>query len=804
MKTIRTGTAFLLTAFIGPAILPAQEAVDEGNVFELSAFVVNTDAQKGYVASSSVSASRAAAQIKEIPFTINVVTNDFLEDINADDINEAIQYSSNIVPADIDNGSRFAIRGLQVKTTYRNGLRTDEDAPVAGVERVEILKGPASILYGNVTPGGIVNYITKRPLTFSQAIVELKHDTWGTNGVQLDYSTPLGDSNKAYARVVGSWQDGEKHLPNTGFEEKYALAAVTLYPVERLRVEVSFDYLDSEAQVHPGMPLLWEPRPADSSELGTAELVYDYAYELGDFDMSGGEAFRGVDRQMVSTEIEYRVNDVLTLIGYHNFSVRSGDTLKINGSRYAPPGFADRFPAGTQTSGSGFYRFLAPGFRDARGRNIPYQPENAITGVRYIYTDFESKLHDFRADGLLEFSTGRIDHKLLIGMDGSIGDDDLQGAQLGGKATSGSGYDNIYLDGFPAVPVPGGGTTLYTYRDENGVEQTIPEGADPWSAFKPLGESGDFLNTFTAQAYTNFLEREYIGFYVREQATMMDGKFIASGGLRYSMIDLQSDSGSTFEEEEIVPQIGLLYKIQPETSVYVSYSESFEPVNQFNEDGEPLSPELGVGYDAGIKTTTLDGRLNASFSVFYIERRNIPRTTRRPSDPNDPSGDLENIRKSIGVEEAQGFEVELAYRPQDNWDILFNVGYVDSETAVGEDDAARDLDVRPGTPIPEVPDLTLALWTRYNIEEGPLEGAYIGLGATHIGDRRKSIRGDQPIVIPAYERFDLLLGYETELRNGMGLNFSVNIENIFDESYFVYSAARGMDRNASFRLKITF
>ena len=194
----------------------------------------------------------------------------------------------------------------------------------------------------------------------------------------------------------------------------------------------------------------------------------------------------------------------------------------------------------------------------------------------------------------------------------------------------------------------------------------------------------------------------------------------------------------------------------------------------------------------------------AGFSLFYIERKNIPRTTRRPTDPNDPTGDLENIRKSIGVEEAQGFEVELAYRPVDNWDILFNLGYVDSETSVGEDEAQRDLDVRPGTPIPEVPDLTLALWTRYNFEDGPLEGAYVGLGATHIGDRRKSIRGDQPIMVPAYERFDLLFGYETELANGIGLNFSVNIENVFDEEYFVFSAARGMYRNATFRLKVTF
>ena len=588
------------------------------------------------------------------------------------------------------------------------------------------------------------------------------------------------------------------------FREKYALAAVTLFPVKKLRVEFSLDYFNSKAKVHPGMPLLWEPRPADSSELGTAKEVHDYAYELKEFDMSGGEAFRNVDRKIVSTEIEYKASDWLTLIFFHNFSDRAGDILKMNGTRYAPPGFGEMYPAGTPTDGEGFYRFLAPGFRDARGRNIPYQPSNAITGVRYIYTDFDSKLHDFRGDALIEFSTGDIEHKLLVGFDGSVGDDNLRGAQLGGKATSGSGYDNIYLDGFPELTLSNGSKVLYTYKDENGNNVSIPAGADPWSAFKPLGDPGEFLDTFTAQAYTNSLDREYLGFYLREQATMADGKFIASGGLRYSMIKLDSAAGDHFDEKEIVPQIGLLYKVLPETSIYASYSESFEPVNQFNEDGEPLQPELGVGYDAGIKSTLMDGRLNASFSLFYIERRNIPRTTRRPTDPTDPTGDLENIRKSIGVEEAQGFEVELAYRPRDNWDIIFNLGYVDSETAVGEDEASRDLNVLPGTPIPEVPELTLALWTRYNIEDGPLAGAYIGFGATHLGDRRKSIRGDQPIIVPAYERYDLLLGYETELQNGMGLNVSVNIENLLDEDYFVYGSVLGKYRNATLRVKLTF
>ena len=106
------------------------------------------------------------------------------------------------------------------------------------------------------------------------------------------------------------------------------------------------------------------------------------------------------------------------------------------------------------------------------------------------------------------------------------------------------------------------------------------------------------------------------------------------------------------------------------------------------------------------------------------------------------------------MEEAEGFELELAYRPRDNWDILLNLGYVDSQTTNGLAEVTRQLDVRPGTPIPSVPDLTVSIWTRYNFQDGPLNGFYIGGGITHTGDRRMSPRGDRPIVVPSYFSWD--------------------------------------------------
>ncbi len=142
-----------------PATDPAKEAV-----VQLSAFEVSTTQDKGYRAGNSVSASRIDTPIKDLPFAVNAFTQQFIKDTGATDLFDIVRYAPSVTSAgkEFTGGkSIFTIRGFD-QAPQRNGFVGNTYVDTAAIERVEVVKGPASVLYGQVAPGGTVNYITKR------------------------------------------------------------------------------------------------------------------------------------------------------------------------------------------------------------------------------------------------------------------------------------------------------------------------------------------------------------------------------------------------------------------------------------------------------------------------------------------------------------------------------------------------------------------------------------------------------------------------------------------------------------------
>src|SRR6202030_1157531 len=134
---------------------------------KLSAFTVSTNKDVGYLASNSVSATRTNTPIKDLPFSISAFTPQFMADINARDLFDVVRYAPGVTTGGREftgGNASYVIRGFQQApeidgfTAGAAGIYVD----TANVERVEVVKGPASILYGAIAPGGTVNYITKR------------------------------------------------------------------------------------------------------------------------------------------------------------------------------------------------------------------------------------------------------------------------------------------------------------------------------------------------------------------------------------------------------------------------------------------------------------------------------------------------------------------------------------------------------------------------------------------------------------------------------------------------------------------
>jgi iron complex outermembrane receptor protein len=202
-RFLRTGAALLAilhasaqaqTSNATPApAAPADETI------VLSPFEVRANQDDGYRASNSVSATRMAIELSKVPMAINAFTQEFIDDQKARDLIDIVRFAPGVVDvnAEFNAGpSQFGIRGFDTITTLRNGFIGPTVVDAGNIARVEVVKGPASMLYGQISPGGIVNYITKRPESrnFGSVMQAIGTDNYYRTDVDVNFgstSSPL-------------------------------------------------------------------------------------------------------------------------------------------------------------------------------------------------------------------------------------------------------------------------------------------------------------------------------------------------------------------------------------------------------------------------------------------------------------------------------------------------------------------------------------------------------------------------------------------------------------------------------------
>ncbi len=201
----RTLLSLFAAWFIAGAAADAQTAnpppKDETAVL-LSPFEVRTDKDTGYIATNTLAGSRLNTRLVDTPASISVMTKDFLSDIGALTVSQAMEYALS-ASNDIGNGSaqlgastgngliendfNFQIRGYRRATQTRDFFPTLLDADAFNIDRVEVARGPNSLLFGIGGPGGIVNTATKRAdpgRDFGE--VALRAGSWSRRRAALD------------------------------------------------------------------------------------------------------------------------------------------------------------------------------------------------------------------------------------------------------------------------------------------------------------------------------------------------------------------------------------------------------------------------------------------------------------------------------------------------------------------------------------------------------------------------------------------------------------------------------------------
>ena len=244
------GRALLSLLFMAPLAQAANTtAAKDGETLTVTADP-NTPAEatNGYQPLNTSTATLTNMPMLDIPQVVNTVSDKVLEDQHATTLDEALYNVSNVVQTNTLGGTQdaFVRRGFGANrdgSIMTNGLRTVLPRSFnAATERVEVLKGPASTLYGILDPGGLINVVTKRPeRTFGGSLSATSSSFGGGTG-QVDVTGPIDGTRLAY-RLTGEYQD-EDYWRNFGNERSTFIAPSLTWFGDDATVTVLYSHRD--------------------------------------------------------------------------------------------------------------------------------------------------------------------------------------------------------------------------------------------------------------------------------------------------------------------------------------------------------------------------------------------------------------------------------------------------------------------------------------------------------------------------------------------------------------------------------
>lgn len=238
-----------------PPVNPPAEAEEE--------LIVTDEQDPVYRPSTGTTATKTDTPLRDIPQSIQVIPSQVIEDQGSTRVSEITRNVSGIHtttgPSGV--GEFFTIRGFSggefgSSNEFRNGFRSAGLGSFnpGNLERVEVLKGPASVLYGQVEPGGIVNFVTKQPLDRPYYSAELEIGSFNFYRPSLDISGPLTQDKKLLYRLNLGYENSGSFVDfvdRQGFQISPSLS----YAIgDNTKLTLSYEYLSEEGTNNPGLP----------------------------------------------------------------------------------------------------------------------------------------------------------------------------------------------------------------------------------------------------------------------------------------------------------------------------------------------------------------------------------------------------------------------------------------------------------------------------------------------------------------------------------------------------------------------
>lgn len=768
MKTI---TKCIPLACLSISFLQAQEK-DYTNFADTTFNIQEVVATAHYKARPQI--TKLDVPMTYLPISVNSIRASSLELRGIRDMQEAARFMPGIrIQTSYGAFQQISVRGFDHAVMMVDGVRDERSAinnsypigDLSSVESIELLKGPASVLYGHSAVGGILNVVRKSPSAKPTVNARLSYGSYENKQATIGMGGRLAGPVNYYANVNYADQEGWRSNGNRRFSGYLALQA-------RLGAQ---DVIDVRGGFN---------RDFYGTEIGLPDLMSNDVYSASDDQLylRKNDMLPGLDR-------EARYNNESDFMKNHGWNVSGQYTHTFdNGAK-----LMDRL----SFTNDDINYFGTESLDYLESDDAIYDHYYMKKGKkRYICLDTVYLSFPLRFSHIAKTVSNTLE------LSGKASTGDVRHNYMGGWAlvamnrTSYSGY-NLGVD----VQGPGLYSHVAVYDPHSMGYMT--------SRFSKATPTHYYTNSLYAQDLMEFGEHwkvlaalRYDFFrYLSASATTPSGK------REYE----EHGDFNRIKNRALTYRFGAVYMPHPSTSLYASFASFFKPIRTFYQDNvvyvdaggerfipkkneEVFKPEKGYQAEVGVKYQ-LNQYLTANASLFYIRKMNSTATL-TSNYQEEVGGEMvtKRVIGQVGAQDSKGFDFDVTVSPVSSLALTLGYGFNDSkiremaevkdkalaDAIYGNDPAAskESLNSTKGNWQANVPNQTFYAYGSYTIPRGALKDLEFHLSSSYTGKVYRNTANSS--WFDAYWISDLGLSYR--LPNNVHLTFNLN--NVFDKSYY--------------------
>ncbi|NTE01375.1 TonB-dependent receptor [Agrobacterium tumefaciens] len=690
--------------------------------------IIGTNGKK-YYGNYSFSATKTATLNKDIPQAISSISKELIADRQAVVLADAVKNVTSVSQSSFYN--QFSIRGINQNEegTIINGMRTRQNyfnQPLTNnLERIEVIKGPASATFSSVDPGGSINLVTKKPLSEDRKEISISGGSFSTVRGALDFTGPINTEKTLLYRLNLGYEDS-KSFRDLQFRKGYIIAPSFSYiPNDKTSLNVEVVMNNSNSRLDRGQPIFGAI--AGQTDLNSTPIRFN----LG------------------ASNDKFNTQDLMLMA---NFSHKISKGISFNMAYMKQNWNEDLVEHRTN---------------NAFAVDENNQPIRSLAGMIAVQRQQKFATDNISTYLSINTHTFGLEHKIVAGYD-RIMNQKLRG----GGINTAQGYR--LKDGTIATRYDVTKKDLYQFRVVNGVNAPVPNVehfnlANPSYTLKNLN---DYVFSKVEIPPSYYLVN---GVYLQDQIKYQ--QLTLTLGMRqewyedYSNYRLSNES--KISRHKLLPRLGVTYALNTHINIYGTYLQGYQPQGNTSSlvivpppAGSNFKPLESNLKELGAKSEWLDGNLMVNVSLFEINQKNL---LMNANDPFDVNRLIER-----GAQRSRGIEVESSGFIRPNWQ--FNVGYSYVDAIVTEDNDPLII----GQRVQNTPKHSASLWTRYNMESRTLKGIGIGAGLQYSGNKLPLYIRD--FILPSFTVADAAIYYTPAASR---VQLAMNINNIFNKTYWV-------------------